>query len=827
MQSTRLTAGGAEVPTPAGVERKLRRRLLIAALLLLAPWLFYLLAANLVLLTGMGWVVGSSNQITLGYDRAWSLWPGRAQLRGFRLTFQDVNLQFAIDLEKADVRFDISELTARTFHVTRLRGEGTSFRMRHRIAPESASAPWVRAFAPIPEFRDPPLLEASVPEPPIPDSEYDLWTIHLEDVDVGVSELWVQFVRFAGQGRASGAFRLEPARKLWVGPATLALAQGRVSIGESTLLSDLSGSIGCTVDPFDVRKPVGLEPLRYISLDLALKGRGVQLDALPRWFGTDSALQVHTQPGTLSVAVEAKQGRALPKSSVALDLPSIDVSRERWSGAARNLRVELLATDNGHGEARLALAEAELHSRQREGIAPARLSTLTASTEVSSVDAATADKAQVLSRTLRIERFELPDARWLNGSAIELPFEVVAGSVQGQLAVDERAERVNGRATAQITGLRGRAESFEIATQGALESTLKKTSTSAWTTHTELDLTDSKLRSIVRDVDCPWAELPKAHFELDTKHATGVDQAKLFARLPQLSAGWGDFTGKGGLEVRSELSRGVGEARVPRLEFDVAGSGIQVQSSQSQQAGWQARLPKFSWKGQLSGGASGSGSGRLLAPRATARIGSARLAADVDAQIHVSRLDVERRQTHFAGTVSVRRADVKAGSERVEDWWAKIRVDSGLLAVSRNLDLSAPFHADLRDATPALAILAAGGKVSSWLTELVPLREIAVTGIAQRRCQLTDLLVTQASGGPLSGRGRLHSTSDAVRAAFLLRLEGLEALSAGVALGEAGTDIAPLVGDDWLKEHSSELDRRAKTALNSPCPSPPAECGGS
>ena len=81
----------------------------------------------------------------------------------------------------------------------------------------------VAALPQIPEFRGPAVFESWVPEPPLTDEEYNLWTVHLEGVDVGVREAWVQQFRYVGDGRARGKFRLRAARSLWVGPASLEL----------------------------------------------------------------------------------------------------------------------------------------------------------------------------------------------------------------------------------------------------------------------------------------------------------------------------------------------------------------------------------------------------------------------------------------------------------------------------------------------------------------------------------------------------------------------------------------------------------------------------
>src|SRR5207247_893338 len=97
------------------------------------------------------------------FRRAWSLWPGRVHVDGLRVLMQDRNVQFVLTIDHADVDVRLRELARRTFHATRVRGDGLSFRFRHRIQPEAADRPFVTALAPVPPFEDPPLYESGPP----------------------------------------------------------------------------------------------------------------------------------------------------------------------------------------------------------------------------------------------------------------------------------------------------------------------------------------------------------------------------------------------------------------------------------------------------------------------------------------------------------------------------------------------------------------------------------------------------------------------------------------------------------------------------------------
>src|ERR1041385_2629472 len=238
---------------------RVRRSLRLLVFAIIGVALAYVVLTNAFLtLGGVQWMCRSTNSIAVNFDSAWTVWPGVVHARNLEVTIQDRNVESLIHLDRATLTVRMTELVRRTFHSTRLRGEGLSFRFRHRVMPESAKLLAVRALPPIRGFEDPPVFEAGPPEPPIPDDKYNLWTIELDDVDVAAREVWVEQFRYLGRARAAGTFRIKPARSVRVGPASLTFDSGRVASGGGTALTKLSGRIECTVTPFDVRVPHGL-----------------------------------------------------------------------------------------------------------------------------------------------------------------------------------------------------------------------------------------------------------------------------------------------------------------------------------------------------------------------------------------------------------------------------------------------------------------------------------------------------------------------------------------------------------------------------------------
>jgi hypothetical protein len=70
----------------------------------------------------------------------------------------------------------------------------------------------------------------------------------------------------------------------------------------------------------------------------------------------------------------------------------------------------------------------------------------------------------------------------------------------------------------------------------------------------------------------------------------------------------------------------------------------------------------------------------------------------------------------------------------------------------------------------------------------------------------------------------LQSVPEAVRGDFLVRLEEVGALSAGVHFDAGQAEISLFAGDDWLQQRLDLLDGRARAKLEEACVAPPREC---
>lgn len=199
------------------------------------------------------------------YRRAWSFWPTIVYLRNVEVRGNDANVQWQVQVDRARVSMDLAALFEREFRATKVRAHGIGVRVRRKIQARAATSDRLAALPPISGFAGPPLLEAGPPPPGIPDEKYDLWSVRIENVDGRARQIWVDEFHFEGDAHVTGAFFVRPKRRVWVGPASATFVSGSVVIGNEKLLDRTSGSVHCTIPPFDPRPPVGMEVFRFVS----------------------------------------------------------------------------------------------------------------------------------------------------------------------------------------------------------------------------------------------------------------------------------------------------------------------------------------------------------------------------------------------------------------------------------------------------------------------------------------------------------------------------------------------------------------------------------
>jgi hypothetical protein len=296
----------------------------------------YVLLANVLIKSALlKRLANSSPSVQLDYASAYTILPGRVHVEGLRLRSEDYNVQFEVGIESAVVDVSLLELSSKKFHALRVRAEGVSFRARHKVHAVGPDARRLAAYPPIAGFSDPPLYVGKKP-PPIPDSEYDLWEIALDDVEGDIEELWILEHRFQGKAKVKGGFAMRPARFFAVLPSRLELLSGTLSIGGVPSARDVKGALECDWELTDVQRIAGAQVLRTMSANLVLTGARGDL----------AAANVYTEPrlgvsagGGLSVQARVRVRRGVIEQGSSIELKSDELvlrrDRERLRGAAR------------------------------------------------------------------------------------------------------------------------------------------------------------------------------------------------------------------------------------------------------------------------------------------------------------------------------------------------------------------------------------------------------------------------------------------------------------------------------------------------------------
>lgn len=281
-------------------------------------YLLYLVGANVILRTHLlrGWLSTDENKMKVEYASAWSAYPGHVRVHGLWVRYQDSNIQMLIRLEHATLRFAPLAATRKVVRIDKLTAEGTTFLMRHKVERLEGNEGRVKAFPPIEGFPDPP-VEKKVPKPPIPDDQYDLWTIELADVTASVHEVWTMEYRYRGDGKLTGGFHLMPKRELWVTPSVMLTNGGVLSLGERDLIRGGEGRFEAQIDPFDTREPKGVEVLRHLTARVRQRGELASLGAVSdTYLPPDSPVHLEGGTGPIAIDIDVEHGVVQPTSRV-------------------------------------------------------------------------------------------------------------------------------------------------------------------------------------------------------------------------------------------------------------------------------------------------------------------------------------------------------------------------------------------------------------------------------------------------------------------------------------------------------------------------------
>jgi hypothetical protein len=282
----------------------------------------YLLAANVLLRTRLlRDFVSRGEGVELDYASAYSVWPGLVHVRGLALEVRDYANQLSVAADSAVVDICLHDLAFRRFHASDVALSGLAFRYRQTVDPRDGMQPYVAAFPPIRGFPDPPVRVGEEP-PPVPDAEYDLWHIAIDEVLAELRELWILEYRYVGLGTLRGGFRLQPARHFAVYPATVSLKRGTLSVGDAVAADRLELDLEGHIESTDVRLVRGAALAEQMTGRVRANVEELELGALDARGAESREWQVDGR-ARLGVTASMTRGRLDAGSSAELEVPKL------------------------------------------------------------------------------------------------------------------------------------------------------------------------------------------------------------------------------------------------------------------------------------------------------------------------------------------------------------------------------------------------------------------------------------------------------------------------------------------------------------------------
>jgi hypothetical protein len=243
----------------------------ITAIVLAASWLLYVIVGNLLVKTSLlASLITKPGEAEVHWATGSTWWPGRFHVEGFRLSTHDSHVEMQLGLDDARFTLVLSDVVTKHLHFAHVEGDGLTLRIRQRIDADLATPARLALLPDIEGFPKPPIKDAVRK----PDTGGETVVLVFDDIDVThAREVWIDEMRYTGDTHVRGGFYFQPTKRLAINGAHLDVIGGAVHMGKDPVAVALSGSIDCTVQPFDVRYPEGAEILGNFDFGVHLDGR--------------------------------------------------------------------------------------------------------------------------------------------------------------------------------------------------------------------------------------------------------------------------------------------------------------------------------------------------------------------------------------------------------------------------------------------------------------------------------------------------------------------------------------------------------------------------
>ncbi|MFQ5755797.1 MAG: hypothetical protein ACE5H7_06835 [Acidiferrobacterales bacterium] len=328
-----------------------------AALALLALAAFYLVGVNIFLNSDAAFelINRKPEKLWVRWDRGWTIVPGVVTVQGLEIRGQDRKFQWYAQVDEIRAWVALTALVRTTFGTNSMRGHGLKFYMRQRLAPDAE--PWKEAdlTPPIPGLSNPPRPPPEELYPPRTPKRP--WTIELNDALItGVREIWIERLRFEGEGQVQGSMTHVVKGTVEVPAASVTLAAGDVRVGTEPAIEDVELSAHVTLERFHPKKEKGLEVLRFTSGSVRIAGGLDNLDLLKAFFRQAPWLRIDGT-GRLNADFRLDKGMLAPGTRIIVDTADMTTNLFDYTLDAKGKgRVEgRVEVDDQKPVARLAL----------------------------------------------------------------------------------------------------------------------------------------------------------------------------------------------------------------------------------------------------------------------------------------------------------------------------------------------------------------------------------------------------------------------------------------------------------------------------------------
>jgi hypothetical protein len=249
-----------------------RRGWLLAAIVALA---IYPVVGTFVLSSGLFEKLVASEDLKILLEKpAWTFWPGRVHAAGARILVNG-ETQFELDAKHLllDVRF--LPLIHKHLHVLDLKADDLRYKMRIQVEDEKGIEKRLAAYPPIPDLPGDPTLAKNKGQ--ATEERQSDFTVEVDGIDAGISDLWFMEYHYVGPGRITGGFLVGPHR-MRVGTSVQDFGPGELRFGEKQVIAtQFGGIIKAAIPELDPEKHANESFLGLVSSDIALKGNVVTL----------------------------------------------------------------------------------------------------------------------------------------------------------------------------------------------------------------------------------------------------------------------------------------------------------------------------------------------------------------------------------------------------------------------------------------------------------------------------------------------------------------------------------------------------------------------